>query len=242
MIMTLIPYSFEYNLLFTLTILLLISKFLLTIYLGSRVLKKRKERGKFEINFIFGIFILMLGLLISRLIYFYFDFYLTLYDQALLHIFPNVIYWKIASFISSLSFVILLFIIDRKMLRFKFKGFLAYFLLGVALFQIIYPVFTAEDFQLISAVGMLGSLVMVLIPALFIYIGIKRPELRKVSFIFVLGAVCYFFGSIIESEFIVAPLQAFFGVEFRFVIFLASLIIKISGLVIITSSSMKIYF
>ncbi|MFW9971649.1 MAG: hypothetical protein ACFFDF_15745 [Candidatus Odinarchaeota archaeon] len=240
--MALIPYSFEYNLLFTLTIILIIAKFSLTIYLAKRVFEKAKERGKFEINFVFGIFILMLGLLISRLIYFYYDFFLTLYDQALLHIMPNIIFWKIASFISSLSFISLIFIIDRKMLKFKFKGILAYFLLGVALFQLIYPVFTAEDFQLISAVGMLGLLVMILIPALFIYIGIKRPELRKISFIFVLGAVCYFLGSIIESEFIVAPLQALFGAEFRFVIFLMSLILKIGGLIIITSSSMKIYF
>ncbi|MFX0023722.1 MAG: hypothetical protein ACFE9S_15450 [Candidatus Hermodarchaeota archaeon] len=240
--MALIPNSFEYNLLYTLTLILMISKFLLTIYLSKRVIEKKKERGKFEINFVFGIFILMLGLLISRLIYFYFDFYLTLYDETLLHLMPNVVFWKVANFISSVSFVMLLFIIDWKMLKFKFKGILAYGLLGVALFQLIYPVASAEDFQLISAVGMLGLLIMILIPALFIYIGVKRPELRKTSFIFVLGAIFYFLGSIIESEFIVAPLQALFGANVRFIVFLVTLIIKITGLMIITLSSMKIYF
>ncbi|MFX1279915.1 MAG: hypothetical protein ACFFA3_10900 [Promethearchaeota archaeon] len=240
--MVLTPNSFDYNLLFSLNIILMIAKLSLTIYLAKRVLEKKRERGKFEINFIFGIFILMLGLLISRLIYFYFDFYLTFYDQDLLHLFPNIIFWKAASFISSLSFVILLYIIDKKMFRFKFKGILAYFLLGIALFQLIYPVSTAEDFQFISAVGMLGSLVMILIPALFIYIGIKRPDLRKISFIFVIGTVFYFFGSVIESEFIVAPLQAVFGDDFRFIVFLVSLTLKISGLVVITLSSLKIYF
>lgn len=240
--MSIEPNSFEFNLLFALTIILILIKLGLSTYLAKRVINKKKTTGSFEIDFLFGIFLIMLGLLTSRLLYFYYDFYLTLFDPEKLYILPNIIVWKIANFVVSFFFVILLFITDKKLLKFKLKGVIAYFLLITALIQLIYPVYTLEDFQLISAIGMISSLAMLLVPIIFIYIGIKNPKLRTTSLIFVIGIILYFIGATIDSESIIAPLEIFFGIGFRVIVFFLSLVFKIVGLIIITFSASKFYF
>ena len=48
--MTIGPNSFEYNLLYVLTLILIISKLLFSLYLAKRIIERKKERGKFEIK------------------------------------------------------------------------------------------------------------------------------------------------------------------------------------------------
>jgi len=46
--MTITPNSIEYNLLYSLAIILLIATFLLACYLAKRVFERKQERGKFD--------------------------------------------------------------------------------------------------------------------------------------------------------------------------------------------------
>lgn len=213
------PNSFEFNILFVLTIILIVIKLCLSIYLASRIFNKRKKSGTFEVDFLFGIFLIMLGLFVSRLLYFYYDFYLTSFDPEKLFIMPNVIIWKVANFIGSFCFFVLLLVIEKRLLKFKFKGVFAFFLLITALFQLFFPVNTSADFQFDSAIGIVSSLALLLVPAIFIYVGIKTHGLRSTSFTFVIGIVLFFIGATILSESIIAPLQMVFGEGFRIVVF-----------------------
>ncbi len=235
------PFTLEYNTLFTLTIILIISKLVLVLFLFKRILEKTKEREEFKFDFIFIIFVIFLGLLISRLIYFYYDFFLTLFNPDLLYVYPNVLYWKVANLISNMGQVIAIFLIDKVLLKFRLKGSLSYIFLAISLIQFFYPISTAEDFQIASSIGLFVVLIMIILPIIFIYIGIKTPQLRKYSFIFVLGIAFYFIGSMIDSEFIVSPLQGIFGAQVRLVVFLTSILLKIAGLLIITYSGIKFY-
>lgn len=234
-------FSLEYNILFTLTIILILSKLFLTSFLLKRILDKTKERGEFKVDFIFSMFLILLGLLISRIIYFYYDFFLTLFNPELLYIYPNVMYWKVAGLIAGSTQAVAVFFIDRILLKFKLKGIPAYILLIGRIVQFFYPINNAPDFQIASSIGSILMFILIILPVIFIYIGVKTPELRYHSFLFVLGIILYFISSIIVSEFILAPIEAFFGAGVRIIIPLISNLLKIVGLATMTYSSNKFY-
>ena len=66
--MEIIPNSFEFNLFLVLTIGLVLGKILLSTYLAIKIYQRAKEREEFKVDFIFGVFILILCFMISRII------------------------------------------------------------------------------------------------------------------------------------------------------------------------------
>lgn len=235
------PNTLEYNVLFILTIVLLIIKFGIAFYLGLKLIQRNKERGSFQADFLFGLFITVVGLFVSRLLYMIFDFYLTEFDSNSYYIYPNIIVWKIAGLIDQSCFTVFLFIIDKQLLNFKFKGIFAYLLIGITLFQIFYPVHSAEEFELISAVGVAGVVILLVVPIIFLYIGYKSPRLRVSAILFVSGLILFFIGSNLLSESILAPIKELYGVEFQITIIFISLLLKIAGLLLATYSGLKFY-
>ena len=235
------PNTLEYNVLFILTIIILIIKFGIAFYLGLKLIQRNKEKDSFQADFLFGLFITVVGLFISRLLYMIFDFYLTEFDSNFYYIYPNIIVWKIAGLIDQSCFAVFLFIIDKKLLNFKFKGIFAYLLIGITLFQIFYPVYSAEDFELISAVGVAGVVILLVVPIIFLYIGYKSPRLRVSAILFVSSLILFFIGSNLLSESILAPIKELYGVEFQITIIFISLLLKIAGLLLATYNGLKFY-
>ncbi len=231
--------QFEYNVFFGLTILLLITKAALSIYLGKRLLDSKKETGKIKLNFITAFFVLILCLFISRLFYLYFDFFLTKLDPTTYYLMPNVWVWKIAGIALSIGFAFVLYTLDKKALKFKLKGIPAYCTLGSEILVLIIPVNSQEDFVFVSGVGIIGGLGAIMVLIIFLYIGIKIPGLRKPSFMITLGLVTYVLGALLFNEFIVSLLISIFGPQFRVTAYTLFMILKILGLIIIAFSVTK---
>ncbi len=224
------PNTFEFNLLFALILIVIATKFTLSAYLLKKILDKKKSAGAFKLDFIFGVFILMICLGVSRSIYFYYDFLMTQFDPDKLWREPNVTVWKIAGFISALGVVFLLFVLDKSALHFKFKGLLAIVVFAISLVQLLYPIHNSADFKFVSSLGLLGIVAGIIIPVVFLYIGIKTPGLRKVCFLIVLGIVVYSLGSFLVSENVLAPLRKSFGSQIEVTAFLIFALAKIFGL------------
>jgi hypothetical protein len=230
--MTLQPNTFEYNLLFYLTIILIIVKVLLSTYLGIKVLKKRKQEQ--EIEFLFAFFILLLSGVISRIIYFYFDFFLTQNNPD--NYVENVIYWKIASAIGICGSAVVMFAVDRKVLKFKLKGIFSYILIATAVIVLIYPVNTVADFNTVANIIVLSFLAIILLPAVFFYVGVKiHPSPRALSaFAIAIGIIVYMIGTIMVNE-------TFFGFIDTAIRFLLFVILKIAGLAMMSYGVTKLY-
>lgn len=228
------PGTFEFELFFILTLIILIVKALLATYLGIKVFDKKKETGKFQLDFISSVFILMIGLFISRVLYTIFDFALTEFDANRFYLVPNLYYWKAAGFIASAGFVLTLFVVDKKALNFKLKGIPAIILLIIMFIQLLYPVNNSEDFTFVSQIGLMTTGVGLLIPIMFLYLGIKTPGLRKVCFMIAFAVIIYGFGSILVSEGILDPLRATFGPDIHITMFFLFLVFKTIGLTMMT--------
>jgi len=233
------PNSFEYNLLFTLVVIILAITLMICLYLGKKVIDKRKEQGFLSFDFLFGIFITISCLFIARIIYMYFDFFLTKFDSDKYYLYPNIWYYKIGGLFYLSGFAVLLFIIDKELLDFKLKGILAYIVIVVVIIELIYPVNSAEDFEFISALEMIAFFIGLLVPLIFIYIGIKTPGLRLISFMFAIGIILFFVGVAIVAEFVLAPLKESFGPSIQITIWVFSLILQIIGLILMTYASIN---
>ncbi|MBD3212574.1 MAG: hypothetical protein GF311_08195 [Candidatus Lokiarchaeota archaeon] len=222
----------EYGTSLILTIILLCVKFLTASYLGYKIYLRRKETGQFSLfSFIFSVFLLLICLFLSRLFYSIFDFVLTNLNPALYHVNPNTFFWKIGVLISALGYGWVLFIVDRSILKFKFKGIFSYIIVLIAFIVFIFPVTSASEFQLVSFLLFFINIIAIILPILFLYIGKKAAEFKKPAYLIAVGVIIYAIGANILVETIVAALDSLLP-GIRIVIYFLSLIFKISGLVL----------
>ncbi len=237
--MTSVLNEFEFNLFLTLTILLLIVKGLLCVYLGKKLLDKKKETGKWTMTFVTAFFFLLVSLLVSRLIYMDFDFILTQFDPDTYYLMPNLLAWKFGVLFSTVGFVILLVILDYKVLKFKLKGIPAFFVLGVVALILFIPVNNSDDFVFVSGLGIIGGAAGFMVLVIFLYIGIKIPGLRRPAFLILAGLITYVAGSVLYSEYVVAILISIYGLGIRVIAYSLFMFLKIIGLFIMSYSVTK---
>lgn len=228
------PNTFEFNLFLALTIIILIVKLFLALYLLNKVRIRKKETGTLNFDFLVSICILMFCLFISRLLFAIFDFYLTQFDTSKAYLYPNIIVWKFAALSSSIGFTVILYTIDKEILNFKLKGSLAWLMIIATAIQFFYPVNTAEDFEMLGVIGIFGNIVAIIVPLIFIYTGIKIPGLRKWSFLIAIGIIIYAIGSNLVIEPVLIPLRALYGPEIQITMYFLLFIFKIAGLVMFT--------
>jgi len=130
---------------------------------------------------------------------------------------------------NAIGYSAVLFSVDKKFMDFRFRGIFAYIVLGVGVIQLLYPVNTPEDFTLVSNLALLSNIVAIVLPIMFIYIGIKTPKTskyRNLAFIVAIGIIIYAIGSNLMVESIISS----FELNIRIVIYFAFIILKLLGL------------
>lgn len=220
----------ELNILWVLTVILLIGKFLLVFFLGYKIIERKKKTGEFSMGFVFGVFITILFLLISRIFYSFFDFVYTGFDSTKFHTFPAIVYWKLGAFISILGYSIFLLITDRKVLDLKLKGIPGIILLIIASIILLYPIANPGDFEFISIFFIFANLVAIVIPIIFFIMARKKTPFRIPAIALALGVIIYAIGSNITIEPLMNAVAQAVGTSVRIPIFTLSLIFKLLGL------------
>jgi hypothetical protein len=143
---------------------------------------------------------------------------------------PNVFIWKIASFISLVGYAVFIFITDQKVLKFKYKGIIAYILLILAFILLLYPVNNAEDFQLVSTLEAFANVIAIIIPIFFFSLGWKPSPYRRACLAIAFGVILYAIGANITIELLLVSIEISFGSESRIILYFLSLLLKVSGL------------
>ncbi|MBD3255611.1 MAG: hypothetical protein GF383_11000 [Candidatus Lokiarchaeota archaeon] len=234
--------QFEFNLLFILTIILLIIKFALILFISYKLYERKKDKGEFSYGFIFGVLILMITLFVSRILYMIFDFFYTRFDSSTYHLMPNIIFWKIATFINNFGYAYFIFIIDLKILKFKLRGSIAYIIIVITLVQLLYPVSTIQDFHIISTLDLFLNALAIIIPIFFFFMGHVSSPYQKPSLAIAFGVILYAIGSNINVEIFLTLLESVIGVEIRVIMIILSLIFKVLGLILFSSGVMNFAF
>ena len=232
--------SFEFYLFFVMTMLIIATKAILLFYVGRKLMAQKRETGSIKLSFSLGIFVLLLCLLISRLIYIYFDFVLTQFDASTYYIPPNYIYWKVAMLIASIGIAFMLYVTDKKVMNFKLKGIVALIPIIGAIIMLIYPINTADDFAFISGLSIVSTGAIAILLFFFIYVAVKSTgSVRKNALLIVVGGLLYAVAALIINESILTPLRIMFGNQIHIFIFFLFMALKISGLILMTYAFTK---
>ena len=221
----------DFQTFFILTMIYFITLCFLDGYFAIRILQQRRKTQATKFGFVHSIVVLFLLLIISRLIYIYFDFNLTKFDPDTYYREPNIWFWKIGGLVSNIGYAVLLFVTDYRVFKFKFKGFFAFLLVGTSLVQLFYPVTDSQSFEVASNIDLVANIVAIVLPVFFFYIGRKKSPVRMPSLAVAFGVIIYAIGSNIQNEGFLAVVIPAFGLGARIPIYFISLILLISGIV-----------
>jgi len=228
------PSSYELQVIFALYVVILIMQLLFSLYLGRIVIRKKKDVGYIEFDFIFSYFLSMICLCISRVLAIYFDIFLTRLDPDTFYLMPNVIIWKTSITITLFGILFMLITTERKVLNFRLKAVPSSIILILILIYSLYPINSAEDFEFASRIAFLASGGLFIILIIFFYLGIRIPGLRRTTFSFAFGVIIYVIGQFIASPLFITPLSEIYGVRVFIMSYFLYTIIQIIGLLLMT--------
>jgi hypothetical protein len=201
LILQLDPSELGYQIPYIFTLVLIITKFLLTFFLLNKIKVIKKESDHPSIEFISAMLLVMISLFISRIIYFYFDFYLTYFDPDQLWRSPQVWVWKAGNLTAALGIASIIYVLDKKIYEFKFKGSFALLLVIVSIIQFVYPINSKDDFNIVSSIGIIGTVSGLIIPVTFFRLGFKSSgDVRKIAFMIAWGILIYALSAQLMSE------------------------------------------
>ncbi|MHA1818946.1 MAG: hypothetical protein ACTSVC_00620 [Promethearchaeota archaeon] len=239
--MTLSPDSIEFKILLSLTMFIIILKFLITLFIGNKILKKKKEEGAVAFDFLFSVFIFMGALLISRIILTIFDYALTRFDIDVYYISPNIWFWKTGVVFGALGPAALLWVLDKKVMNFKFKGIFTYIIIIISMIVLAYPVHNEWDFQVVSFLIFFAGVGALLVLFIFGYI-IKNStgQVRTTAILILFGLIIWVAGGSIVNLSIVSYFVAIYGDSVQIPIYLISTILKSIGLIMFAYGSTRL--
>lgn len=220
--------SLEFRLIFAITMVVIVIKYVLAISLGHKVYLRTKHQGQFKADMLFMMCLYLFLAGTARILYSVFDFYYTQFDPA--KYVDNVWWWKTALVVAQVMLVGLLYTMDKRIYFFKWKGIPA-LIIGITIcVQFFYPINNMADFEFVSSLFIItigGSL---LLPIMFIHLGSKKPEIRKDSWRIGFGIILYSIGSAILMENILGPLAIQYTDMIRVYFYLISTMCKVIGL------------
>jgi len=219
--------AFDFLLAEWLTVFVIIINYILAFYVGMKLFKRRKESPIGINDFYTGVFIFFIILAVSQSLFFYIDFFLTKFDPLLYIVEPALSYYRIASLFLIGGIGVFLIIIDRSILKNKFKGLFGFINIGIAILHLFYPINNKSDFDMLSIIGLIGPLIVLIVPVTFIWLGYKNPAYRTTSYLFAAGSILY-----------CLSILFFLNVETPTIVL--SMVFRISGLLVLVISATKL--
>ncbi len=223
-----------------LTIFLIFLKATISVYLAKKIQMKKKRGVVAGVKFLTGTMIMLLGLLISRIIFVYFDFVLTDFNDNNFPIYPNYVYWKVAMSFAAITLIYLLWVLDKVVMQNKFKGIPSIVTLLIIILVILLPVNSLDDFKLISMISTVVNIAALFIPGIFFYVAKKSSgTIRRNAFNIAIGILIYAISAVIVNESIVGLFDTLLGFQTRALLWWVSIIGKSIGLSLFSISSVK---
>jgi hypothetical protein len=218
------------TIIFWLTCFIILIKLVMLIFMGVKIRHRKKEGLELAVSFMRSMWILLFTLLLSRLFYMYFDFALTHFDKV--NYPEHAIWWKTAQLIIGSGLAYIVFVIDRKILSFKFKGIFAYIIIAGSILTLFWPVITEADFDTISTIGILPQLGMLVIFAVFFNIAVKSSgRVRSTALILIFAFVLYAVAALLVNAGLLSALAPLLGPNTDVFMYIIQSTFKTAGII-----------
>lgn len=232
------PNTPEFVLAYWLTVVVICVKGALTLVVLVKFLRGRGSESPTRF-FTLGLLVEIAALFVSRLLSFYFDFYLTQFDTSrFLDPLPLLV-WRVANTISIVGTGVFIALIDKSVFHFRFKGVLGLVVVGVGVLHAVFPIHTMADFTMVSNIGLVAGIIILLIPLMFFWLGYKTPGLRRVTLVIGVGFLVFGLGGALLSENVLLLLEEWFGSGVRTPAIVTSVSLRVVGLVMLTLGARK---
>jgi hypothetical protein len=239
--MAIVPYSIEFWVIFALTLIVVIVKLGLTLYLLNVILKKRKEGDALASWFVLSICILMFCLFLSRICFMIFDFYYTKFDMQTYYLNPNAWFWKLGNLFSFTGMIVMVFALDKKVLQFKLKGIVEILMVIGAVIFTIYPIHNMASFNVASILMIIPSCGIIVLPLIFIKIAhTSTGEIKKTANMLLIGIILFILAGFAVNAAIVNGINAAFNTSYDVYFYLIQTTMKIVGILLIGYSATKL--
>jgi hypothetical protein len=240
MLNVIVPYSTQFYIILVFTLVIMAFKLFLIAYLWRRI--SQKEEGSRSGSFVFGVFVLLLSFFLSRIFYMIFDFQITQFDMELYAVGNNEWFWKCGQLLAGIGQAYIVYVLDKKVLNNKFKGWISYIMLIFLGILFVYPINTLDDFYLVSTIGIIPSLGIVIVAVVFLSIASKASgDLRKTALLFVFGMLLYSIGALAVNAAILSALEDSMGEWVDVVVYFIQMVVKIIGLGLFINVSTKLH-
>nr|MDO8112861.1 hypothetical protein [Candidatus Sigynarchaeota archaeon] len=231
-------------LVFYLTCFILVIKILTITFISVKLIRRRGEEYAIAHAFMRAMLTLIVCLLVSRLFYMVFDFIYTKFDTTLYVSWTNICigsmcfdiqvttFWKLGQLIIGCGLAYIVFIVDRKILEFKFKGIFAYIMIAGSLLTLFWPVNTMADFEFISTLGILPQLGMLIL--FFVFLNIARKSsgrIRTTAVIIILAFILYGVAALAVNAGLIAALNSALGTDVTLYMYLIQTTMKTVGII-----------
>ncbi len=218
------------DIVFFITLFIVFIKAFMIVYMGIKIRKKRGENLDIAISFMVSMAILLACLLGSRVLYMVFDFQYTRFDKLLYPEFQW--WWKSAQLVVGAGLAYIVFVVDRKILGFKFKGLFAYIVFGGAILVLMYPVSTVDDFDSMSTISILPQLGMFVLFIVFVNIAVKASgRVRTTAVIIIVAFVLYTVAALAVNAGVITALEAALGMPVDVYMYIVQSVLKTAGVI-----------
>jgi len=231
----------QFEILFGLTILVDIIKFILFLILLKNLIQYKNKRERPAYNLLVGFTILMFCLFLSRFFYIIFDFVLTKFNISLYPLSPNIWFWKLGSATSSIGLIHILYFLDKKIYNLKFKGIFGILPLIGAIILILFPIKNLEDFQILSFISIFFATGAIIVLIIFTDLIRKTVgSVRRMGIFIVTGLILWTIGGTFLNINIVNYFIEMIGNWIQIPIYIISAMIKIIGLILFSNGAIKL--
>lgn len=230
------PYS--ENIIFYFTCFIVLVKLAMLIFMLVKIHHRKKEGLQLAVTFLRSMWFLVFTLLLSRLFYMWFDFGLTHFDEEVY--FQYVIWWKIAQFIVGIGLAVIVFVVDRNILQFKFKGIFAYIIIAGLFIMLFWPVYSKTDFDSMSIMSILPQLGMLIVFFVFLNIAIKATgRVRTTAVIIIWAFVLYTVAALSVNAGIISAIEPILGSNTKIYMYAIQTLLKTAGIIMMASGASR---
>ncbi|HMF31687.1 MAG TPA: hypothetical protein VKK79_09745 [Candidatus Lokiarchaeia archaeon] len=209
-------------------------QFMFGFWMLSLYLQGKRE-NKTPAPYIIAITFFFLCLAVGRVIFAWFDFVLTSFNDATYPTYAWV--WKIATGISMFGLAFFAYQLETKPLQNKTHGVLTLIVIVFIVIMVIYPVVDLPSYN-IDQFFEVGAIIPIAVtPFIYFYLAAQVPGYKVSGVIIGVGLIVYALGEVAIAEFVVVIIQNL-GYTREFV-YTAAQVFKIVGMILIGSAFVK---
>nr|MDO8111264.1 hypothetical protein [Candidatus Sigynarchaeota archaeon] len=215
-----------------------IALILVQLLFGSWILfifLQGKRKAHVSAPFILAMSLFFLFLTVGRVIFAWFDFVLTNFDDTTYPTYAGV--WKTATAITTFGLALFVYQLEKKPLKNKTKGAITIIIILLIIILVVFPVTDLPSFNIDQYFVVFISIPMLITPFIYFYLAVKVNGYKKTGITIGLGILIYFLGEVSIAEFAVIALHNL-GLDIELIYILAQ-IFKIIGIVCIGFAFVK---